>query len=228
MLKIAIPLPRAEDIPQDLKRHRYTGLGRVDQEMTPGMATTETHAHPGMKYLGYGANGAAFAVGGNKVAKYTVNEPEYEAAKIIMNMQKKNGLKHLPGIVAVYQAEPMYPPNIRLPNKLYKIVLEQLTPLSSLESTIIEYIRGYNTRNNNNTYDREKVEQFIANAPKESTFLGEALHICPNAMQIANSYLQLIEDLASINADPFDARGPNIGKRKDGSWAILDVGGLFY
>jgi hypothetical protein len=141
-----MPLPRArypkvEDFPDDLtdyiKENEEKWI-RKEKQKWDRMIPEEVIIDDALEYIGDGAYGFVLRDRGNKVYKFTTDNPmEIRNAERILEWQKENGRFH-PNIIGIHDI-------VEIPNsEVVYLVTERLVPLESH----LKYVDSYFNANN--------------------------------------------------------------------------------
>jgi len=233
-----------EDIPEE---SHYSGAARLDEQLSPKVVENLEPAERG--YVGHGTQGVAYSIGNGLIEKYTISHDEYELAKSLFEKQKENGVVNC--VAEIYevkliQGDPMicdeFVPSEaldftsvagweirnetiwRLRTKercVYRIILEELIPLNKSEREMFSDIRySFGTifsefvqkLKNNKEFMESKATQYDVSVKAFSEFVDKVM----------NFFTCLSEHrYGDIDITPY-----NIGHKKDGSLAILDLGSI--
>lgn len=214
LIKIAVPVPQVENLPSFQGVEPPFGYISIDERMTPDEAKEQLNEYPEMKYVGSGFYGTAFTWPGERIMKYTVHRDEVSAAHVLMELQEQRG-GPLPGVVTVFDVKKM--------KDVYAIVLEKVDPLSSSEKQIfMELTRiPFPTK----TWADLALSYVLEAAPQKRKKFG------PEYSKLFDDVLTkletLLKNLAAIKASSWDLHTDNVGKRQDGEFVVLDIGGLY-
>jgi hypothetical protein len=227
-VKIAIPLPSVvEDIPSN--NESGYGLRDVDISMPEDVAKEEAQRfNKRMPYLGSGSYGVAFGVGAGMAVKYTVDKYEAQCATRLMEIQKEIG-SSLAGIVRIYDVRELkVNPDVKQEEgfvrekKLFAITLERVEHLSPGEDDAYQVLRKMQTSFG---FDPTTMayEEFIQAGRREE--FGVEMDCVTE--HYFNKYVRFMASIHEIGSS-HDAHHKNIGKRINGEWVLLDIGGLCY
>ena len=188
-------LPIMEDMPMVYEKR---GIDKVDAMMRENVAEQESKIYPDLKYLGHGGYGLVGESLG-KAIKYTTEKDEIDTAVKLLKAQKNRGVKHLPGIVAIYNIRKMNP-------SLAAIEIEKVKPLSGEDNVRAFYLLSRNT-------DIPDVhEQLKRNVPENVLVAME--------QGIAN-----VKHLATeLKLNIVDFHDGNVGFNSQGEFVVLDLG----
>jgi len=241
-IKSAMPLPEAEDYPSPYGDKKYTDYAVIPdlpelrhnkntiKNLDLSLKNTDLFAeYQPLQYLGAGTRGVAYySPLKNVVIKATFDDDELYDAKKIMELQKnKNNSKH---VVKIYSAEEVSVEDRE--NDSYNIaiiVMEKVNELTDMEKRIVWVIYQFIWEENNpisRTTNRTKMNLKIWNNWKIKEY-GDR----PTVLEFNNvsnkTYDMMIFLQEKMGMNLSDLHHDNIGKRDNGDYVLLDVGGSF-
>ena len=213
-----LPLPAAEGMPSfdDMG----TGAAMIHHRMSPEVAQQQSSYYDGkQEWLGEGSYGAALTAGPGQAVKFTTDEDEALSANHVAQLQAQGIAQWAASIYRVEQ----------LPQEeelaLFAIVMEKLGPLSEMEQKIIKLLVSRRTAPPHQLIDTllDTIDEY--KLTREFRYIGVSV---TEAKRIAKKYGQMLIAMRKDGASVDDAHWGNIGVKPDGSYAMFDMGMLYY
>jgi hypothetical protein len=221
--KLAMPLPAADNYPQDRINMPGTTLRQMDLDITQDTANNVSKQHPDLSFIDNGQYGAAYTTSNpNTVVKITRDRTEFIAAQRLMKTPS-------PCIVGVKSAVEIQGPNEYDPDTehYYKLELERVQPLSKQDRGVVDELVYYVAYGRIKTLEyilKQKVAGMEWRDPPPTQ--EQYATMTQNITRLYGPYQQMLNCINAAGFSPNDCHGNNVGWTTDGRMVLLDLGGI--
>ncbi len=181
------------------------GIKYIDRHLTQENSDKINKNNPDIEFLNAGANGIVLGdKNPNHVYKITRDITEFDAAKALLK-------KPCSCIVRVFSAK-------AIQNNVWQIELEKVIPLIDNESSLCYSLSDYASMRGmpSFNYVTKRMTDTLLEPPNFN-----------DLKPVYDKFAKLINCIVDNGFSIEDAHSDNIGKRQDGSYVLLDLGGAY-